>query len=759
MNEKVKKKAAAAIKKTPGVSAIFEFFSRPKVISWAAMIGFMAIVMTSLFVSPRLFEARIHEGDVALRDIYAPYDFTYKWGVNEEKTQKAREEAMAEVPFFLERSEKAHDKARGRIDKFFDDLDSAREVEDQRKEEFLRKLYPNTFPEDAPLAALFAYHSPERLRVMLKDMLDGAYKGKIVTDETADEIRELGPGELMVKSRARQTASREELVSFKELEENFTRSLRERLSGRFDLQKAMLAVLMRAVEPEYSYDADHTEQRKLQAAEDTDPVYDTWSVKKNEIIISKGSRVKARDIARLTAMRRVFRPGITPGFFLGVLMMFALLGCAWWIYNFLFEKRCFTEDAKGLVIMLTAMLVMILLAHWIMRLPHPSYFIPLAGMGILLTLLVGFASAVIATSLVGVVIALLFGAGIEAFFVLMVAGFVGIYFARDARRRGQIIWAGIAAGAVKFLGVATIGFINNMPFSFFVNDGLWGLASGIFSAFLVLALLPVFEHVFKVPTNVTLVELSDLNHPLLKKLATEAPGTYHHSILVGNLAEAACDAIGANSLMARVGSYYHDIGKIDKAEYFNENEALGGPKHSNLAPTMSALIISQHVKKGLELARKYKLNTVIRDFIGQHHGESLISFFYQKALKDAGNSGKTLKDQDFRYPGPKPQTKEAAVVLLADSVEAATRSLTQATRSNIRNRVSKIVSEKFMDGQLEECDLTLRDMHDIQETFVKVLTSIYHKRMQYPGDKKVTQENGKSNAQDKRTEPGRENGS
>jgi len=258
--------------------------------------------------------------------------------------------------------------------------------------------------------------------------------------------------------------------------------------------------------------------------------------------------------------------------------------------------------------------------------------------------------------------------------------------------------------------------------------------------------------VFKIPTNISLLELSDLNHPLLKKLAIEAPGTYHHSIMVGNLSEVACEAIGANSLAARVGAYYHDIGKIPKAEYFTENELGAASKHTNLAPSMSALIIAKHVKEGVEIAKKYKMNQMIIDFITQHHGNSLIAYFYQKAIEKSEN-GVVPNEDNFRYPGPRPQTKESAIVLLSDAVEAASRTLGEPTPASIRNLVRKIINNKFIDGQLDECDLTLRDMHEIADSFVRVLMGVFHTRLEYPDDHQKNMNGKKDNGNDTLRKP------
>ena len=250
------------------------------------------------------------------------------------------------------------------------------------------------------------------------------------------------------------------------------------------------------------------------------------------------------------------------------------------------------------------------------------------------------------------------------------------------------------------------------------------------SVFLTMMLTPFFERVFDITTDMTLIELSDMNHPILKKLSIEAAGTYNHSVLVGNLAESAAQAIGANALLARVASYYHDIGKIGKPDYFVENCLGDRNRHNKLTPTMSALIICSHVKDGVDLARKHRLPRVIRDMIMQHHGTSSVSFFYEKALEL--DPHKQVQEKDFQYPGPTPQTREAAIIMLADSVEAASRSLATSSPKLLRELVKKIIRDKFMSAQLDQCSLTLRDLNDITDGFMPVLQGIFHSRIEYP---------------------------
>jgi len=258
------------------------------------------------------------------------------------------------------------------------------------------------------------------------------------------------------------------------------------------------------------------------------------------------------------------------------------------------------------------------------------------------------------------------------------------------------------------------------------------MANGFICAAFITVSLPIFEYLFNVATNITLLELSDFNHPLLKRLALEAPGTYHHSLIVGNLAETAAETIGANSLLCRVGAYYHDIGKIIKPEYFSENQITTTSKHINIKPSISKSIILGHVKEGLELAKKHKLKPAIVDFINQHHGTSVMYYFFRRALEDVDQDVSKLKEDGFRYPGPRPQTRETAIVLLADSVEAAVRAIDEATPAKIQNTVHRIINNKFIDKQLDRCELTLKDMDSINQSFVRIITAIYHSRIPYP---------------------------
>jgi putative nucleotidyltransferase with HDIG domain len=255
--------------------------------------------------------------------------------------------------------------------------------------------------------------------------------------------------------------------------------------------------------------------------------------------------------------------------------------------------------------------------------------------------------------------------------------------------------------------------------------------SGMLASAMASMLLPALESLFRITTDIRLLELSNLNAPILRRLSVEAPGTYHHSLMVGTLGEAAAEAIGANPLLVRVAAYYHDLGKMLKPEYFIENQLYGMNKHERLSPNMSCLIIASHVKDGLELAKEIGLAERIRDMIPQHHGTRIMTYFYQKAKDSLGPE--EVVETDFRYPGPKPQSKEAAIMMMADSVEAASRTLTNPTPAQIQGMIDRLADAIVADNQFDECDITLREVRLVKESFFKILSGIYHRRIDYPG--------------------------
>jgi putative nucleotidyltransferase with HDIG domain len=378
---------------------------------------------------------------------------------------------------------------------------------------------------------------------------------------------------------------------------------------------------------------------------------------------------------------------------------------------------------------------------------------PYAFAPLVLSVLLGRNHGLYAAVFVSLWSSVLFGRIDASLLVIsLISGFTAVYLTLQVRRRGQLIRAGLGVGVAIWLSSLSFGMIAINLFPPMDND--WGmigvqsalaLGNGIITAMIVGGALPMLEHLFQITTDVSWLELSDLNHPLLRRMTIEAPGTYHHSLVVANLAEAAAEKIGANATLCRVCAYFHDVGKLVKPEYYTENMNFERNPHDDLAPTMSALIIIAHVKEGVDLALTHGLNKQIIDVIQQHHGTSLVYYFYQRAIQqqeDARAGGKIMnireedipevQEESFRYTGPKPQTKESAIVSLADIVESASRSLEKPTPQKIEQLVNELIEERIADGQLDECDLTLGELRVIAERFRLTLMTKLHTPIAYP---------------------------
>jgi cyclic-di-AMP phosphodiesterase PgpH len=321
----------------------------------------------------------------------------------------------------------------------------------------------------------------------------------------------------------------------------------------------------------------------------------------------------------------------------------------------------------------------------------------------------------------------------EQLIVMLVGVTVIIYQLRDVRSRTTLIRASAVAAAFSFLAVVVTSLATTKPWPFALRDGLWAAGCGLMTGFVVQGALPLIEGAFHVATSLTLLEWCDASRPLLKRLAMDAPGTYNHSLQLGALCEAAAEAVGARGLLARVGAYYHDIGKANKPDYFIENQSGSLSRHAKLSPAMSLLIIIGHVKDGLEMAREYGLPKVLHEFIASHHGTTLVQYFYHAAAEQRKEAADRAPDEaEFRYPGPRPRSKEPAILMLADAAESSVRAMSDPTAGRIEHQVHAMVNRRLMDGQLDECDLTLKEVHLIEASLVKGLCSMYHTRIAYP---------------------------
>ena len=424
---------------------------------------------------------------------------------------------------------------------------------------------------------------------------------------------------------------------------------------------------------------------------------------------------------------------------LGITLHVMLLVGIFGVYLFLFRKRVFRDNGK-LTIIALLLLMETFFAYLSLQvnLTEPVQyliFVPAASM--LLTIIFDSRVGFYGTVTIAFLVSAIRGNDYNIALISLIAGSLGAYTVRDIRLRTQIFRSLVFIFLGYSLSILALSIERFESFTTTLTALTFASVNAVISPVLTYGLLLLFERIFKVTTDLTLQELSNLHHPLLQELSEKAPGTFHHSVTLGGLAESAAEAIGANAILARVGAYYHDIGKIQKPEYFMENQAGMANKHNRLKPRMSALIIASHVKEGVELGRERGLPEVVLNFIPQHHGTTRMSYFYDKALKQAVKKPPkdTINEADFRYPGPKPQTKEAGIVMLADSVEATTRAMTEMTPQKLELTIDSVIKKRFLEGQLDECALTLRDLANIKEAFIKMLTGVHHQRIQYPTQK------------------------
>ncbi|MBN2736416.1 MAG: HDIG domain-containing protein [Spirochaetales bacterium] len=358
-----------------------------------------------------------------------------------------------------------------------------------------------------------------------------------------------------------------------------------------------------------------------------------------------------------------------------------------------------------------------------------AIFLPTALMSILVTLLISQTTGIIYSFLLSLMLLLVTRFDAVAFIFALFTGISASAIANRAKKRIDLVISGLLLSIIGSIVILLLGFQQNWPMNHWYFAFIFGSANGFICGAFSIWLLPLLEHILNAPTRFRLLELSDLNSPVFKKMLTVAPGTYNHSLIMANLAESTCLELGANALLARVGAYYHDIGKIDQPDYFIENQKKEN-KHDELKPSLSVAVIKSHVKMGIEKAKELGLPNEVIDIIAQHHGKGIITYFYHRALLNEKKD--KISSEDFRYSGERPKTKEAAVVMLADVSEAASRSMKRPTVSKLEKLVWKIIIDKFDSGELSECNLTLNDLELIKQNFVKLLAGHFHSRIEYP---------------------------
>jgi len=468
-----------------------------------------------------------------------------------------------------------------------------------------------------------------------------------------------------------------------------------------------------------------TQEKINEAIKKVDKVF----IKRGQLIVSEGEEITEKHYRYLMdagLIDKENKKDIKP--FLGVVIIVLLLELILLAYIYLFNDRMICK-ISSLYLIVIVFLIVFLISKPLNSIS--SYLIPIATSSMLIGILINPTLAIVLNIFLTILITLATNNSLIVFVTLLTSGTVAAISTSNTHQRSNILVSGLVVSLTNLILVVGFGLIKGFSVKVILINGFYGILNGVFCSILTIGSLPLWEQIFNILTPIKLLELSNPNHPILKRLLVEAPGTYHHSIIVGNLSEAAAQAIGCNSLLARVGSYYHDIGKLKRPYFFKENQLTSDNPHDKISPYLSSNIIRSHAQDGVALAQKYKIPGDIIDIIEQHHGETLVKFFYHKAMSENEQS-KHVNADDFKYKGPKPKSKEAAIVMVADSVEAAVRSLSEPTRENIEELVKKIIDGKHNEGQLSNCDLTFKDLEIISKTFVSILMGIFHERIEYP---------------------------
>lgn len=692
--------------------------------------GLLMITILMVERGPAMGSQEFMIGEPSPRTFFSPLDLVY---INEKLTDDLRYQKMRQLPPILVSDPSVARTLSEKTDRFFKALAEIKEAKASGVKPPLEKL---PFEISGPsLDYLLEQPLLDEVHKHVEVLLAQTLKQGVVDDHTKVAFLEGDERLVTVIDSDEKSEVRVEprnLMAFSEAAAAASRLLPEAVQKNRNLKNAVLEIFQGVTVSNLSFDDAETKARRKRAAESVSPVEET--IKKEELIVQRGMLITPEVKSRLDQIQKKLtkREVLNKLMAVSLLVFLTIFLCFTYLYSF---ERKSLLSIRTILLIQSVFIISVLLCKLFSIWPGGSpYLMPTALPSLLLILLARARLGILSAMMMAVLASPLAAFEPEVIIATLLTSAAGTFAALRVRKRIQFLKVGSSVGLTYFLVLLAFQIFHTYPptLESFQISAL-GLANGLLITTPLLFLLPtVFESIFNLTTDITLLELSDLNHPLLKRMVVEAPGTYHHSLVVSTLAEAACEAIHANALLARVGCYFHDIGKIARAEFFTENQpSQEASKHEKLTPTMSCLVIMNHVKDGIELGQRYKLKESILRFIPEHQGTTVVYFFYKKAL-DQAKRGEPVSPDDFRYPGPKPQSKETAVALLADSTEAASRSMRNPTPESVRQLVRKIINDKFIDGQLDECDLTLKDLYKIQETFVTNLLAIFHTRVSYP---------------------------
>jgi putative nucleotidyltransferase with HDIG domain len=748
---------------------------------WAILLSLTILFSLILFPSLVTTKHQYNLGDVAERDIKSPRDFFIE---DQAATAFNRQLAEEKVLTVYDYDAELGTKIALNVEAIFAQMKAASTTHDITSEPIpttAENATAETANPQKPLSNVITdkrQYLEEKLGIRVTQGAFSALETVGFSKKTADLINQillkiLNNGvvtnkEILLKESEKgiilrniSTKKEEEVHQLKQFygldqAKTMVRIVGQPLLGDLDYGRLNLVVdfVQRLIQPNITLNRNETQERTEAATAEIKPVL--YKIKAREMLLREGERVtevqllKLKTLATQTKKQQVLFTSV------GTALILVCLLITTYMLHLNQPGRLSPEHNKSLLFMACVFLAFFLLAqisyklsevltlNWTLPIQMSStwFGIPLAAGAMIVCVFMGIAVAIPLAMVMAVSFALIFGNSLPYFLYFLISGTMAAYWIQNCRERKVFIIAGAKLGLLNILLVTAIGFyLADLSGSKLLYDWAFGFMGGIGAGIVAAGIVPLVEIAFGYTTDISLLELANLDRPILRRLMIEAPGTYHHSVIVGSLVEAAASEIGANHLLTKVCGYYHDIGKINKPLYFIENQTNGKNKHDKLAPSMSGLILIAHVKEGVEIAKEHKLGQDIVDTIRQHHGTSFIKYFYDKAKQLKGED--QVNVNDFRYPGPKPQTREAGLVMLADVVEAASRTLDNPTPSRIQGLVQNLINNIFSDGQLDECELTLKDLHKIARSFNKILYGIHHHRIEYSEKRTSAGENGK----------------
>ncbi|ACD22545.1 HDIG domain-containing protein [Clostridium botulinum] len=670
---------------------------KSKYLSLFGTVFIVSYLLLLTAIAPKQFN--LQEGDIARVDIKAPRD-TIDQKATKEKESEAIEKVDKQYTVKNEVKVQAEDNIKSLFDEVLNlnatNMDEASKITELKKiTQF--KLTDNEYKDliNTPKETLID------LEGKIVNVVDSVYK---------KDIQENNESSL-------ENAKKEGISAIEEL--NIANPLKE----------ILVNIIKSQINPNLFYDSEKTEEMQKEAQKSTSKVI----IKKNQIIIKEGEPVTAEQIAIINELG-LLDNGIRGKYvyvYLSLALFLFVILFLQYSYIYLNYKDIFF-NAKRLILISLINILSLILARSIGAVS--AFLIPFAFGSMLLTLLLNYKISIIISIFNSVIMSALVEFDPQVMLLVFINAILGAVMLKKMQQRNELIYATLYISVVSAILTLSTGVIisSNLKEIFMVS--LFSVIGGVLSGIFALGVLPFLEGTFNEVTTIKLLELSNPNNPLLKKLLMEAPGTYHHSMLVANLAEMAAEEVGANPVVARIGAYYHDVGKTERPYFFGENQIGRENPHDKISAKLSTHIIISHVKDGLRLAKEHNLPPIIQDIIAEHHGTTLVKYFYYTMKNNAENPD-DIKEKDYRYSGPIPSSKEAGIVMLADGIEAAVRSIKEPNKDKIEEMVNNIIKDKLNSNQLINCDLTLKDIEKIRLCFLNALNGIYHQRIEYPKEK------------------------